>query len=70
MKKNLGTTDRVLRTVAALVIGFLLYDGTLSGTAGVILGILAATLLLTSAMSFCPLYWPLKISTIKKSGTA
>lgn len=70
MKKNMGTTDRIVRTVAALVVGYLLYDGTLSGTAGVILGIVAIVLLLTSAISFCPLYTPLKISTMKKSGTA
>jgi hypothetical protein len=70
MKKNMGTTDRVLRTIAAIVIGYLLYNGTLAGTAGVILGIVAIIFLLTSAISFCPLYTPLKISTTKKSGTA
>lgn len=70
MKKNMGAADRIVRTVAALVIGYFLYDGTLGGTAGVILGILAIVLLLTSAISFCPLYTPLKISTTKKSGAA
>jgi hypothetical protein len=67
MKKNLGTTDRVLRTLAALVIGYLLYNGTLTGTLEVILGIVAIALLLTSMISFCPVYALLKISTKKKN---
>jgi hypothetical protein len=68
MKKNMGTTDRVVRIIAALVIGFLLYNGTLEGTLGTILGIIAIVFLLTSAVSFCPLYLPFKISTLAKSG--
>ena len=69
MKKNMGTTDRVIRTVLAIVIGILLVTGTLSGTLGTILGILAIVFLATSLFSFCPLYLPFKISTSKDSGT-
>ena len=66
MKKNLGTADRVIRTIVAIVVGFLILNGTLSGLAAIILGILAVVLLLTSLFSFCPMYAPFKISTAKK----
>lgn len=66
MKKNMGTADRIIRTVAAIVIGVLLLTGTLSGTLATILGILAIVFLLTSAVGWCPLYVPFKISTMKK----
>jgi hypothetical protein len=63
MKKNMGTVDRVLRIIAALVIAYLWWTGTISGGLGVALAILAAIFLLTSAISFCPLYRPLGLST-------
>jgi hypothetical protein len=66
MTKNMGTADRVIRTIAALVIGVLLLNETISGTLGIILGLLAIIFLVTSAISFCPLYMPFKISTFKK----
>jgi Inner membrane protein YgaP-like, transmembrane domain len=66
MKKNLGTTDRVIRIIAALIIGALLYTGTLEGAFGTIIGIIAIVLLLTSALSFCPLYFLFRISTLPK----
>ena len=66
MKKNMGIADRIIRTVAAVVIGVLLLAGTLSGTLAIVLGILAIVFLLTSAVGWCPLYAPLGISTMKK----
>ncbi|APX65960.1 DUF2892 domain-containing protein [Sphingobium yanoikuyae] len=63
MKKNMGAVDRVLRTIIALVIAYLWWTGTISGGLGVALAILAAIFLLTSAISFCPLYRPLGLST-------
>jgi hypothetical protein len=66
MKKNMGTADRIIRTVAALVLGILLLTGTLQGTLATVLAIVAIIFLVTSAISFCPLYLPLKISTLKK----
>lgn len=65
MTKNMGTADRIARTVGAIVILFLILTGALEGTAAVILGIVAVVLLLTSAVSFCPAYLPLKLSTNK-----
>jgi len=69
MKKNMGTADRVIRVLIAVVIGILLYTGELSGTLGTILGIFAVVFLLTSAFSFCPAYLPFNISTLKKTAS-
>jgi hypothetical protein len=66
MTKNMGSTDRIVRTIAAVVIGILMLSGTISGTLGIILGIVAVIFLVTSAVSFCPLYAPFNISTNKK----
>jgi ABC-type Co2+ transport system permease subunit len=66
MKKNMGTADRMIRVIVALVIVVLLVTKTLTGTLALILGILAAVFLLTSAIGFCPLYVLLGISTCGK----
>lgn len=64
MTKNMGASDRIIRTIVALVIIILLIVcKMISGTLAVILGIIAAVFLLTSAIGWCPLYLPLKIST-------
>ena len=62
MTRNMGTFDRMLRAIVALVIGYLWWTGTISGGLGVGLTILAVVFLLTSAISFCPLYRPLGLS--------
>jgi hypothetical protein len=67
MKKNMGLTDRVIRTVLAAVIIVLYFTNQITGTAAIILGILAVVFLLTSLIGICPLYVPFKISTTKKS---
>ena len=66
MKKNIGSADKIIRFVIALVIGVLYFTHTISGIAGIILLVLAGTFVLTSLFSFCPLYVPLKINTCKK----
>lgn len=66
MKKNMGTADRVIRTVVAVVIALLYFTGTISGTLAVVLSIVAIAFLLTSAIGFCPSYLPFGISTKKK----
>ena len=66
MKKNMGTIDRIVRAVIVVVIAVLIIAGVLKGAAAIILGILAAVFLLTTFVSFCPLYLPFKISTAKK----
>ena len=66
MKKNMGIVDRSLRIILAIVIAVFIYLGQISGTAAVVLGILAAVFLLTSLMGFCPLYLPFGLNTGKK----
>ncbi len=66
MKKNMGVLDRSIRSIAAVVIIVLVVAKILTGTMAIILGILAAVFVITAAIGFCPLYVPLKISTLKK----
>lgn len=66
MKKNMGTADRVIRVILAVVVGILYAAGQITGTAAVILGVLAVIFLLTGAVGFCPLYAPFGISTLKE----
>ena len=65
MKKNMGGLDRGLRILAAVAIAVLYYTGVLSGIVAIILLVLAGVFILTSFISFCPLYYPFKISTLK-----
>jgi hypothetical protein len=66
MKKNMGYTDKKIRITAAIAIAILYYTGIISGTIGLVLLILAVVFVLTSLVSFCPLYAPFGISTCKK----
>lgn len=66
MKKNMGSIDKTIRFLIALVIGVLYYTKTIDGTLALILGALAVIFLLTSFISFCPLYLPFGLSTRKK----
>lgn len=68
MKKNMGTVDRIIRIILAIVVAVLYFTGQITGIAAIILGILALIFVVTSAIGFCPLYVPFKISTIKKEG--
>lgn len=66
MAKNMGTVDRVIRFLFAVVVAVLYFTGVIIGTLALVLGILAGVLLLTSILGFCPLYLPLKFSTAGK----
>jgi hypothetical protein len=67
MNANMGIVDRVIRMALAILVGVLWYSGQISGTLAIILGVLAIVFLLTSVISFCPLYAPFGISTKHKS---
>lgn len=62
----MGTADRAVRTIIALVIATLYFMGILPGTIGIILIALAVIFVATSFVSFCPLYLPFGISTRKQ----
>ena len=66
MIKNMGKTDRMLRMLLAVLIVVLYLTDQLTGTASVILGMVAIAFLLTSVGGICPLYLPFKLSTNKK----
>ncbi|MFZ7145503.1 MAG: YgaP family membrane protein, partial [Bacteroidota bacterium] len=65
MKKNMGTTDRVIRTIIAVIIAGLYFSNVITGTLGIILMIFAIVFLLTSLISFCPLYTLIGANTCK-----
>lgn len=69
MKANMGTIDRVMRIIAAVVIAALYFTNMISGKLAIILLVFAAVFVLTSFLSFCPLYVPLGISTKKKENS-
>ena len=63
----MGTLDRIIRTMLAIVVILLYLFGLISGITAIILIIFSVIFLLTSIISFCPLYVLLKISTLRKS---
>ena len=66
MKKNMGTTDKVIRILVAALMLVLFLTNVISGTLAVILLILAGVLVVTSLLGFCPLYLTFGLSTRKK----
>lgn len=66
MKTNMGGIDKIIRIIIAAIIGYLYYTGNISGTLGTVLIVLAAVFLLTSIISFCPLYMLFGINTCKR----
>lgn len=67
MKKNMGTTDKVIRVLVAVVILVLYFTHVITGTLAVILLILAAVFVVTSLLGLCPLYLLFGLSTRKKA---
>jgi len=65
MKKNMGSADKIIRVIIAAIICVLFFTGTITGTLGIILLVLAGVFVLTSLISFCPLYAPFGISTCR-----
>lgn len=63
MKKNMGNTDRIIRILLAVVFAVLYFTNTVTGTFGIVLLVLGAVFLLTSLISFCPLYPIVGINT-------
>ncbi len=66
MKKNMGSLDKTIRIILAIGIALLVYFEVVTGTIAYILIALAAIFVLTSFLSFCPLYAPFGLSTCKR----
>jgi hypothetical protein len=65
MKANMGNSDRIIRSLLAMAMLTLYLTGVITGTVGVILVVVSVVFLLTSVVSFCPLYAPFGLSTCK-----
>lgn len=66
MKRNMGTADRIIRMIIAAIFITLYYNGVISGVWGIVLSILSIVFILTSLVSFCPLYLPFGLSSLRK----
>lgn len=66
MKANMGSTDKIIRILAAIIIAVLYFTDLITGTTAIILLVLGGVFILTSLISFCPLYLPFGISTRPK----
>lgn len=62
----MGKTDRIVRTLIAATVAVLFLTDVISGVLGIVLLALAGIFLLTSMVSFCPLYAPFGLSTCKR----
>jgi hypothetical protein len=66
MTKNMGVVDRVVRLLAAVLVVVLYLTNVISGPLAIVLGVIAAVLVLTSFVGVCPAYLPFKLSTLKR----
>lgn len=65
MNKNMGSLDRIIRSLIAATIAILYFTEIISGTFGAVMLLVASVFLLTSLISFCPLYKPFGVNTCK-----
>lgn len=66
MKTNMGSLDKAVRIIIAIAFAMLYITKTVEGTAGIILLVVGGVFLLTSIVSFCPLYSILGLKTTSK----
>lgn len=66
MTSNMGKTDKAIRILIALVIGLLIYFKVVTGALATVLLVIAGVFVLTSLISFCPLYTLIGLNTCKK----
>ncbi|WP_336514598.1 DUF2892 domain-containing protein [Pollutibacter soli] len=66
MKKNMGSSDKIIRIIIAALIAVLYFTGIISGTIAIVAGMLAVIFVVTALIGTCPLYSLFGISTLKK----
>jgi phosphoglycerol transferase MdoB-like AlkP superfamily enzyme len=66
MKKNMGSMDRLIRVIIAILLVSLYFTNVITGTLGIVLISLSIIFVLTSLIGFCPLYTLFGIKTCKK----
>ncbi|MBP7307401.1 MAG: DUF2892 domain-containing protein [Saprospiraceae bacterium] len=67
MNKNIGSTDKAIRILVAVLIAGLYFANIITGTVAIVLLAVALIFVVTSFINFCPLYYPFGISTRKKN---
>jgi hypothetical protein len=70
VRKNMGNIDRIIRSLVALVVVALYFTGRIHGVLAVVLLVFSAVFLVTSFVSWCPVYQPFGISTRRKADAA
>ena len=66
MKKNMGGADRMIRFIIAIAVAALYYFDVIEGTLAYVLMAFAAIFVITSFVSFCPLYTLIGLNTNKE----
>ena len=56
MKKNVGSLDKIIRIVLAIILFGVAYFGVVEGTLAIVSYVAGAVMLLTGFMKSCPLY--------------
>ncbi|MFY0593050.1 YgaP family membrane protein [Roseivirga sp.] len=65
MKKNMGTTDRVVRVIIVAALVALYATGTVTSLWGTVALVAAGIFTVTSLISFCPIYAIFGVKTCK-----
>ena len=63
MDRNIGPEDRVVRIVVALGLAVLIYMQVLDGIAAIVVGVVAAYLLITGILARCVIYKVIDVDT-------
>ena len=63
MKKNVGSTDKIVRLLLSVVFIILFMANVVTGVMGYVLLGLAVVFILTSVVGFCPLYTLINANT-------
>jgi len=66
---NMGVADRLIRTFLAILMITFYFTQAISGILGIVLVVLSIVFVLTSFISFCPLYLPFHITTKRNKKT-
>ena len=67
MTKNVGSADKLVRILLAVLFAVLIFAKVVSGWLAIVFGIFAVVFLLTALLNFCPIWLTLKINTNKKT---
>lgn len=63
MTNNMGSSDKLIRIIVAIIFAALYFTGTVTGTLGMVLLALGGIFVLTSVISFCPIYAIIGVNT-------